>query len=136
MPRTHGIRKVLPDDQFFTNMSHQAKDQIDRSLDQIHSLDDLTAETVIELRHISDCSLVLDKFNVSPAAFWNWYDKLGDDTRGVEYDAQIARIVLKEYPGWMHEAVTGVVNGFLGEIRRKLNDATGLWYHLVGSTGI
>jgi hypothetical protein len=100
-------------------------------------LDDLSADDVIELRRISERSLVLDKFKVSPAEYWNWLDKVGDDIRGVEYDAQNERIVLKERPGWMHEAATWLIGRRLfGELEDRLSAATGSRYFLTGSTGM
>jgi hypothetical protein len=61
----------------------------------------------MELRRTSERSLVLDK--VSPAEHLNWLDKVGDDIRGIEYDAQKACIILKGCAGWMHEAAADVV---------------------------
>jgi hypothetical protein len=49
------------------------------------------------LRRTSERSLVLDK--ISPAEYLSWLEKAGDDIRGVEYDAQNARIVLKGCAG-------------------------------------
>ncbi|EED23099.1 hypothetical protein TSTA_065540 [Talaromyces stipitatus ATCC 10500] len=115
-------------------MEHHAKDRIDRILDRIHSLEeDLAVDDIIELRRISESSRVLDKFKVSRAEYWNWLDKIGDDTRGVEYDAQNARIVLKGGLGWMHEAAADVVRKVLYQIRDRLNATTGSRYFLTGS---
>lgn len=113
----------------------QAQREIERILDRVQSLDDLSADDVIELRRLSEHSLVLNKFKVSPTAYRDWLDKIGGDIRGVEYDAQNAYVVLKGCPGFMHEAATGVLHEFLVEIRKKLNDATGLCYYLSGSQG-
>lgn len=78
-------------------------DRINRILDRVDSLDDLSADDIIELRRISESSLVIDKFKVSSAEYSDWIHKVGDDIRGVEYDARNARIVLKGGPKWMHE---------------------------------
>lgn len=114
-------------------MEDQAQDQIECILDRIHSLDDLSANDVIELRRISEASLVFDKFKVSSAEYWQWLDRVGDDIRGVEYDAQNARIVLKGGPGWMHEAAVGIIYELLLPLRDRLNAVTGSRYSLTGS---
>lgn len=114
-------------------MEDQAQDQIECILNRIHSLDDLSADDVIELRHVSERSLVIDKFKVSPAEYQHWLGKVGDDIRGVEYDAQNACLVLKERPGWMHEAAIGVVYELLLPLRDRLS-ATGSRYFSSGST--
>jgi hypothetical protein len=114
-------------------MEDQAQDQIDRILDRARSLDDLSADDLTELRCVSEHSLVLDKSKVSPAEYWNWLDKIGDDIRGVEYDAQNARIVLKGGPGWMHEAAADVVREVFYQIRDRLSAATGSEYFLTGA---
>ena len=89
----------------------------------------------MELRRTSERSLVLG--NVSPAEYLKWLDKVGDDIRGVEYDAQNACIVFKGCSGWMHEAATGVIYGRLfGELGDRLSAATGSEYMLTGSTGM
>ncbi|KAI7977231.1 hypothetical protein EIK77_005863 [Talaromyces pinophilus] len=79
-------------------MEHQAQIQINGILNRVRSLDDLSINDVLELRSLSEQSIVLDKFKVSPAEYWNWLDKVGDDICGVEYYAQNARIVLKGGP--------------------------------------
>ncbi|GAD97168.1 hypothetical protein TSTA_041500 [Paecilomyces variotii No. 5] len=116
-------------------MEDQAQDQFERILARVHSLDDLSADVVVELRRISEGSLVLDKFKVPTAEYWNWLDKVGDDIRGVEYDAQNARIALKGGPGWMHEAASQLINSrLLRELEDRLSAATGSRYFLTGST--
>lgn len=133
VPRTHGYRKNPPDASIAINMEDQAQGQIERILDR--SLDKLSAEDVMELRRTSERSLVLDK--VSPAEYLNWLDKVGDDIRGVEYDAQNACIVLKGCPGWMHEAATGVIyRRLFGELEDRLSAATVSDYMLTGSIGM
>jgi hypothetical protein len=114
-------------------MEHQAQGQTERILDRIHSLDDLSVDDVIELRRISEHSLVLDKFKVAPAEYWNWLDKVGDDIRGVEYNAQNACIILKGGSGWMHETAADVVREVFYLIRDRLVAATGSRYFLTGS---
>jgi hypothetical protein len=136
-PRTYDYQTVPLDVSIPTNMEHQAQHQIDRILDSIHSLDDLSADDVIELRRISERSLVLDKFKVSPAEYQNWVDKVGGANRGVEYDAQNACLVLKERPGWMHEAASQLISSrLLRELEDRLSAATGSRYFLTGSTGM
>lgn len=113
-------------------MEDQAQGQNERILHR--SLDNLSAEDIMELRRKSEHSLVLD--NVSSAEYLKWLDKVGDDIRGVEYDAQNACIVLKGYPGWMHEAAVDEVREVLCQIRDRLSAATGSSYILTGSTGM
>jgi hypothetical protein len=116
-------------------MEDQTQHQIERILNRTHSLDDLSADDVIELRHLSERSLVIDKFKVSPAEYRYWLDKVGDDIRGVEYDTQNACLVLKERPGWMHETVTRVIDSRLfGDLEDMLSATTGSRYFLTGST--
>ncbi|KUL89440.1 hypothetical protein ZTR_04308 [Talaromyces verruculosus] len=114
-------------------MEHQAQSQINGILNRVRSLDDLSINYVLELRSLSERCIVLDKFKISPAEYWNWLKKVGGDICGVEYDAQNARIVLKGGPSWMHEAATGVVYVFYDKIREKLSAATGSDYILIGS---
>lgn len=115
-------------------MEHQAQVQINRILDRVHSLNDLSADNIIELRRISEHSLILDKFKVSSAEYWNWLDKVGDDIRGVECDAQNACIVLKGCPGWMYEAVIDVIRRRLfSELEDRLSTATSLNYVSISS---
>lgn len=136
VPRTHGYRIGPPDILIPNNMENQAQYQIARILDRIHSLDDLSADDITELRRVSEHSLVIDKFKVSAAEYWNWLDKIGDEIRGVEYDAQNACIILKGGPGWMHEAATDVVREVFYQIRDRLNAATGSRYSLTSSIGM
>jgi hypothetical protein len=114
-------------------MEHQAQCQINRILDRVRSLDDLSADDVIELRSLFEQSIVLEKFKVARTEYWNWLDKIGDDICGVEYDAQNACIVLKGCPGWMHEAVADAVYEVFYQIRDRLSAATGSRYILTGS---
>ncbi|OKL55671.1 hypothetical protein UA08_09025 [Talaromyces atroroseus] len=111
----------------------QAQDQIERILDRIHSLDDLSANDITELRRISEHSLVLDKFKISPTEYRNWLDTVGNDIRGVEYDAQKACLVLKERPGWMHGTAAGIVYGLLFSLQYRLESTTGIRYLSTGS---
>lgn len=104
-------------------MGHQAQVQIDQILGRVRTLDDLSTEDVIELRHISEHSLMLDKFKVSPTEYCKWLEKVGDDIRGVEYDAQNACIVLKGCPSWMHEAAVGIVYELLLPLQDKMSAA-------------
>lgn len=108
-------------------------DRINRILDRVDSLDDLSADDIIELRCTSESSLVIDKFKVSSAEYRDWIHKVGDDIRGVEYDARNARIVLKGGPGWIHETAADVVREVLYQIRDRLNTAPGPRYSLSGS---
>ena len=135
--RIHAYPKAPPD--IFTpiNMEDQAQYQIYRILDLVRSLDDLSADDVNELRRISEQSIIIDKFKISTAEYFDWYyNKVGDEIRGVEYDAQNACIILKGGPGWMHEAATDVTRVFLNEIRNKLSEITGSRYALTGSMGM
>jgi hypothetical protein len=97
-PETPHHRTVLQKVRTIINMEHQAQSQINGILNRVRSLEDLSINDVLELRNLSEQSIVLGKFNVSPAEYWNWLDKFGDDIRGVEYDAQNTRIVLKGGP--------------------------------------
>lgn len=133
VPKTPHHRTVLQKVPTIINMEHQAQSQINRILDRVRSLDDLSINDVLELRSLSEQSIVLDKFKVSPAEYWNWLDKVGDDIRGVEYDAQNARIVLKGGPGWIHEAAADTVREVFYQIRDRLSAATGSDYVLTGS---
>lgn len=116
---------------------HQAQAEIERILDQVHSLDDLSVDDIIELRNASEQSIVLDKFKISPTQYHDWLSNVagGESVRGMEYDAQNACIVLKGRPGLTHEAATSVVHVFLDRIREKLETATGSFYFLTGSKG-
>lgn len=96
-------------------------------------MDDLSINDVLELRSLSEQSIVLSKFKVSPGEYWNWLDKVGDDIRGVEYDAQNARIILKGGPCWIHEAAADIVREVFYQIRDRLSSATGSDYVLTGS---
>jgi hypothetical protein len=58
VPRTQGYRKVPPDISIPINMVDQAQDQIDRILDRVQSLDDLSVDDIIELRSLSVSSLL------------------------------------------------------------------------------
>ncbi|KAH8696470.1 hypothetical protein BGW36DRAFT_428478 [Talaromyces proteolyticus] len=113
-------------------MENQTRSQIDRMLDRVHSLDDLSADNAIELRRISERSLVINKFKIASAEYQNWINKVGDDIRGVEYDAQNACIMLKERPGRMNEAAADVVREVFHQIRDRLS-GTGSRYFLTGS---
>ncbi|EED14725.1 hypothetical protein TSTA_042000 [Talaromyces stipitatus ATCC 10500] len=114
-------------------MGHQTQDQIDHILDRVHSLDDLSAEDIMELRCLSEQSIIMDKFKVSPAQYYDWLDKISDGIRGVEYDAQNACIILKGGPGWMREAATGILYELLLPLRDRMSAATGSLYFLTGS---
>ncbi|EED14672.1 hypothetical protein TSTA_041500 [Talaromyces stipitatus ATCC 10500] len=120
VPRTHGHRAVLPDISTLTNMEDPA---IEGVLNRIHSLDDLSAEDLIELRRVSERSFAIDKFKL---------DEVGSIC-SVEYDAQNARIILRGGPEWMHEAAPALIGEFLGLLRDRLSAATGSRYFLTGS---
>lgn len=79
-------------------MEHPAQDQIERILDRVHSLDDLSADDIIELRHLSEQSIVINKFKIFPAQYYDWLDRIGNNIYSVEYDAQHAYVILKEDP--------------------------------------
>lgn len=111
-------------------------DRINRILDRVDSLNDLSGDDIMELRCISESSLIIDKFKVSSAEYWDWIHKVGDDIRGVEYDAQNAHIVLKGGPKWMHETAADVVREVFYQMRDRLNAATGSRYFLTGGTGM
>lgn len=134
VPETPHHRTVFQKIPTIINMEHQAQDQIEHILHRVQSLDDLSVDDVIELRRVSEQSIVLDKFKVSPAQYYDWLDKVGDDIRGVEYNAQNACIILKGGPGWMHEAATGVIyRRLFGELEDRLSAATSSLYVLTGS---
>lgn len=116
-------------------MEHQAQREIERILDQVHSLDDLSLDIISAVRRISRNSLIIDKFTVSPAQYYKWVKKVGVDYRGVEYDAQNACLILREHPRRMHEATTLLVNRCLDQINGRLRAATGSYYDLMGSNG-
>ncbi|KAF3389684.1 hypothetical protein DPV78_011667 [Talaromyces pinophilus] len=98
-PKTPQHRTVLEKVRTIINMEHQAQRQINGILNRVRSLDDLSINDVLELRSLSEQCIVLDKFRASPAEYWNWLDKFGDDIRGVEYDAQNAREKLSAATG-------------------------------------
>ncbi|KAI7969098.1 hypothetical protein EIK77_006003 [Talaromyces pinophilus] len=91
-------------------MKHPGRDQIERILDRVHSLDDLSADDIIELRHLSEQSIVINRFKIFPAQYYDWLDRIGDNICGVEYDAQHACVILKGGPSWMHEAAADVIH--------------------------
>jgi hypothetical protein len=63
----------------------QVHDRINEYLDRVHSLENLSREDVLELRHLSQRSLVIDKFRVSCADYMNWTENIVDGyIRGVE----------------------------------------------------
>lgn len=128
-PQNRTIQKIP----IIFNMGHQAQDQIDHILGRVRSLDDLSIEDVTELRYISEHSLILDKLKVSPSEYREWLDKVGEDIRGVEYDAQNACIVLKGGPSWMHEATIGIIYELLLPLRDRMSAATRSNYTLMGS---
>ena len=112
--------------------------QIERILNRVQtvqSLDDLSFLDVTVLRNLSHQCLVLDKFKISHAQYHDWLDKVGHNIRGVEYDAQNARIVLKGGPGWVRETAAGLSKEFLGLLRDKLSAATGSPYFLTVYVG-
>ncbi|KAF4944763.1 hypothetical protein F66182_18642, partial [Fusarium sp. NRRL 66182] len=95
-------------------MGHQAQGQIDRILGRVRSLADLSVEFLL-------------------LSIREWLDKVGDDIRGVEYDAQNACIVLKGGPSWMHEATIGIIYELLLPLRDRMSAATRSNYTLMGS---
>lgn len=129
--RTHYSRLQEP-----TNMEYPAQDLIERIIDRAHSLDDLSADDVLEIRCLSEQSIIINKFKVTFAQYCDWLDRIGDDIRGVEYDAQNACIIVKGGPGWMREAATWLIGTrLLGELEDRLSAATGSPYDLTGSIG-
>ncbi|PCH08374.1 Hypothetical protein PENO1_007020 [Penicillium occitanis (nom. inval.)] len=113
-------------------MENEAMNQIKHILDRVRSLEDLSADDIAELRCVSQQSLIINKFEISPTQYWNWVGKVGD--YGVEFDAQDKCIVLKEYPGWMHEATTHSLSRLFMDLEDRLSAATGLYYDSTGST--
>lgn len=113
---------------------NEARNQIKYILDRVRSLDDLSADDIAELRCISQQSLIIDKFKISRAQYWDWVAKVGDDIRGVEFNAQDGCIILKEYPGWMHEAATHLLSRLFIDLEDRLSAATGSYYDSTGST--
>ncbi|KAH8697893.1 hypothetical protein BGW36DRAFT_397510 [Talaromyces proteolyticus] len=99
VPKTHVHQTVSLKPSITANMEYQAPQQIDHILDSIHSLDDLSADDVVEL--------------------------VGNNIRGVEYNAQNAYITLKGGPRWMHEAAR--------PLEDRMSAATGSFYFLTGS---
>jgi hypothetical protein len=102
-----------------TRIGYQVHGHIECILNRTQSLNDLSADDIIELGHISKRSLVINKVRVSLTDYRNWLDKLvGDDIRGVEYDAQNTCLVLKEFPGLIHEVAADVVREIFYQIPR------------------
>lgn len=116
-------------------MEHQAQREIERILDQVHSLDDLTLDIISEIRRRSRNPFTIRRFTVSPTQYYEWVKKVGDDYRGVEYDAQNSCLILREHPRWMHKSTTLLVNRCLDQINGRLMAATGSYYDLMGSNG-
>lgn len=117
-------------------MEQQARNRIERILDQVNSLDDLSTDDIVELRRVSESSIIIDKFRVSPAQYYGWVEKFHDGIRGVEFDAQNACLVVKGGPGPMHETATCLIGTTLfRDLEDTLSKATGLDYDLTGSTG-
>lgn len=115
--------------------SEWEQSRIESILETVNSLDDLTAEVVAELRYATKQSLTIEKFKVSLEQYHDWVDKVGDDNRGVEFDGRTKCLVLKAYPGRMHEIATDVIRNFLWEVKDRLETATGLIYESTGSAG-
>ncbi|KAH8692373.1 hypothetical protein BGW36DRAFT_363365 [Talaromyces proteolyticus] len=133
--KTNGHRTALSDLSHPNNMEqeHQIQNKIEQILDKVHSLSDLSADKVDELRRVSENSIVINKFKVSPTEYHDWLNKIGNDNRGIEFDAQNACLILKGRSGWMHEAATGIIYIFFDKIRERLS-AAGSRCFLTGST--
>lgn len=119
------------------NMEHEARNQIKHILDRVRSLDDLSADDIAKLRcinrwEISQRFLIINKLEISPILYLDWVYKVGDD--GVEFNAQGKCIVLKEYPGWMHEATTHLLGRLFINLEDRLSAVTGSYYDSTGST--
>ena len=96
--------------------------QIKHILNRVHSLEDLSADDIAELRCVSQQSLSISEYEISPTRYWNSVGKVGD--YGVEFDAQDKCIILKEYPGWMHEATTHSLSRLFMDLEDTLSAAT------------
>lgn len=125
----HPVKFLLP-----KNMENNVQNQIEHILSRAHSLEDLTADEIAELRCVSQQSLVIDKFEISPTQYWDWVGKVGDN--GVEFNAQDECIILKEYPGWMHEATTHMLSRLFNDLEDRLGANTGSYYDSTGSTSM
>lgn len=113
-------------------MGNVAINQIKHILDRVRSLEELSADDIAELRRVSQQPLIINKFEISHTQYRNWVGKVGDD--GVEFDAQDKCTILKEYPGWMHEATTHSLSRLFIDLEDRLSAATGLYYDSTGST--
>lgn len=115
----------------------QVRERINEYLDRVHSLENLTREDVLELRHISKRSLVIDKFRVSSADYMNWIENILDRyVRGVEYDDENERLVLREHPVWMHEVAIGEVSRVFSLTEDILTALTGKFFFITGSASM
>lgn len=120
-----------------TTNKEQVHDRINEYLDRVHSLENLSREDALELRHLSKRSLVIDKFRVSWADYVNWTENIVDGCiRGVEYDAENERLVLREHPVWMHEVAIGEVSRVFSLTKDILIALTGEPFFITGSVGM
>ena len=56
--------------------------------------------------------------------------------RGVEYDAENERLVLREHPVWMHEVAIGEVSRVFSLTKDILTALTGEPFFITGSVGM
>lgn len=81
--------------------------------------------------------LVIDKFRVSGADYVKWIENnVNGYSRGVEYDFENERLVLREHPGWMHEVAIGEVSRVFWLTEDILTAPTGKRFFVTGSVGM
>jgi hypothetical protein len=119
-----------------SNIDEAARQRdIDRLLEGVNSVADLTVENIQELRAVSEQSLTIEKFNVTPREYLEWADDRVEDLQGVELDAQKGRLVLKAYPSLIHEVTVTTIMRMLQPLVDRLETATQTGFLWTGSTG-
>jgi hypothetical protein len=99
-------------------------------LDGINSIEELDKNTVFELRSALVGRFAVKKFEVTPSQWVEWLENTWDENgRGVEYDAQTRRVIIKSVPSALHEMSVAVMAGWFEDVATQLENATGSGFH-------
>jgi hypothetical protein len=99
-------------------------------LRDINSIKELDKDTIFELRSVLVGRFVVEKFEVTSSQWMEWLANIWDENgRGVEYDAQIRRVIIKSIPTELHEMSVTAMAGWFEDVATQLEKATGLGFY-------
>ncbi|CRG91376.1 hypothetical protein PISL3812_08424 [Talaromyces islandicus] len=123
------------DNEMFLDESIAMAQAVDRILEGVNSLLDLTSDHIEQLKRVSDGPMIIYKFETSPEEFDYWMSGAGKGIKDIGLDENYEHFVIRLRYAW---AIEGLRNFVLSEeslkFKRALSTITTLSFYLTPRT--